>query len=284
MILERNVYMKSMEERVQAVEEKCRLVRKLTMEMTVEVEGGVHFGPAYSIVDIIGALYFDVMNLDPANPRWEDRDRFILSKGHGVAALYPALALAGFFPVDDLKKYGENSSYLGMHPSIDVDHAIEASTGSLGQGLSFGAGMALAGKINKKKYRTFVIVGNGECNEGQIWECALVSAQNGLDNLVAIIDDNAMQCDHESRTIIDMEDFAAKWSSFGWAVEVVDGHDVGQLIRVLSENRMSKNKPLAVIARTVKGKGISFFEDNNDYHHVHYVTRELADRALSVLV
>jgi len=251
--------------------------------MTVEVEGGVHFGPAYSIVDIIGVLYFDVMNLDPENPAWEDRDRFILSKGHGVASLYPALALAGFFSLDDLKKYGENDSYLGMHPSMDVKHGIEASTGSLGQGLSIGSGIALAGKIDKKDFRTFVLLGNGECNEGQIWECAMTSAHYGLDNLVAIIDDNAWQCDHESRTTCDMGDFAAKWRSFGWAVEEVDGHDVKQLICALRKSNMPKGKPLAVIAKTVKGKGISIFEDNNDYHHVHYVTNELWERVRAEL-
>jgi transketolase len=185
--------------------------------------------------------------------------------------------------LDDLKKYGGKDSYLGMHPSMDVEHGIEASTGSLGQGLSIGSGVALAGKINKKDYRTFVLMGNGECNEGQVWECALSSAHYGLDNLIAIIDDNAMQCDHESRTICDLGDLAAKWRSFGWAVEEVDGHDVEQLICTLRENNMPKGKPLAVIAKTVKGKGISFFEDNNDYHHVHYVTKELWERAAAEL-
>ena len=276
--------MKTLEQRVEDVQEKCRLVRRYTFEMTVEVEGGVHFGPAYSIVDIVGALYFDAMKFDPQNPKWEDRDRFILSKGHGCACLYPAMALAGFFPVEELKKYGENGSYLGMHPSMDMEHGIEASTGSLGQGLSIGAGIALAGKINKKDYRTFVLLGDGECNEGQVWECALSSAQYGLDNLVAIVDNNGLQCDHESRTICDMGDFAAKWRSFGWAVCEVDGHDIRQLILALSRNRAPKNKPLAIIAKTVKGKGISFFEDNNDYHHVHYVTRELYERAKADLV
>ena len=275
--------MKTIEQRAQEVREKCRLVRKYAIEMTVGVEGGVHFGPAYSIVEILGALYFDIMDLDPENPRWEDRDRFILSKGHGCATLYPAMALAGMFPVEDLKKYGENGSFLGMHPSIDMDYGIEASTGSLGQGLSIGAGVALAGKIDKKAYRTFVLIGNGESNEGQIWECAMSAAQFGLDNLVAILDDNGMQCDHESRTIIDMGDFAAKWRAFGWAVEEVDGHDVEQLLRVLSKNNMPKNKPLVVIARTVKGKGVSVAEDNNDWHHLHYVTQEMCDIAMKDL-
>ena len=272
--------MKTLEQRVKDVEEKCRVVRRHAFEMTVEVEGGVHFGPAYSIIDIVGALYFDVMKLDPQNPTWEDRDRFILSKGHGCAGLYPALAIAGFFPMEDLKKYGENASFLGMHPGMDVEHGIEASTGSLGQGLSIGAGIAMAGKINRKNYRTFVLMGNGECNEGQVWECALSSAQYGLDNLVAIIDDNALQCDHESRTICDMGDIAAKWRSFGWEAEEVDGHNVEQLIRVLRENRMPKNKPFAVVAKTIKGKGVSFFEDSNEGHHLHYVTREVCDKAM----
>ena len=270
-------------QRAKDIEEKCLLIRKYAIEMTVNVEGGVHFGPAYSIVEILGALYFDVMNFDPKNPTWEDRDRFILSKGHGCATLYSTLALAGYFPLEDLKKYDENGSFLGMHPSIDVEHGIEASTGSLGQGLSIGAGIALAGKINKKDYRTYVLVGNGECNEGQVWECALSSAQYCLDNFVAIIDDNGMQCDHESRTIIDMGDFAGKWRSFGWAAEEVDGHDIEQLLFVLSETRMPKNKPLAVIAKTIKGKGASVAEGNNDWHHLHFVTQEHCDQVLADL-
>ena len=273
--------MKTLEQRVEAVQAKCELVRKYTFEMTVEVEGGVHFGPAYSVIDIIGALYFDIMDFDPGNPRWEDRDRFILSKGHGVAGLYPAMAIAGFFPVEDLKKYGETDGFLGMHPSMDMDYGIEASTGSLGQGLSIGAGVALAGKINKKDYRTFVVLGNGECNEGQVWECALSAVQYRLDNLVAIIDNNAMQCDHESRTIIDMGSFADKWRSFGWAVDEVDGHDIKQLLVALSKNRRPMNKPLAVIANTIKGKGFSFMEDTNDWHHIHYVTKEMYEMALA---
>ncbi len=271
--------MKTWDERVKEVQEKCKLVRRYAFEMTVEVEGGVHFGPAYSLIDIVGALYFDIMKFDPNNPTWEDRDRFILSKGHGCAGLYPALALAGFFPLEDLKKYGENASFLGMHPEMSVEHGIEASTGSLGQGISIGAGIALAGKIDKKSYRTFVLVGNGECNEGQVWECALASAQYGLDNLVVIVDDNGMQCDHESRTICDMGNFADKWRAFGWEVEEVDGHSIEQLLTVLSDKRMPKNKPLVVIAKTVKGKGVSFFEDDNDWHHTHFVTKEMWEAA-----
>ena len=272
---------KTLEQRIKEVEEKCQLVRRYAIEMTVEKEGGVHFGPAYSIIDIVGALYFDILNLDPKNPEWEDRDRFILSKGHGCAGLYPALAMVGFFPIEDLNRlYGENHTFLGMHPSMDVEHGIEASTGSLGQGLSIGAGVALAGKINDKDYRTFVLIGNGECNEGQIWECALTSAHYKLDNLVAIIDDNAMQCDHESNTICDMGDIADKWRAFGWAVEKVDGHDVEQLLRVFSNTRRPYGKPLAVIANTVKGKGVAIGEENNDWHHVHYVTKDMRDIAM----
>jgi transketolase len=276
--------MKTLDQRVSSIEKKCKLVRKYTMEMTLEVEGGVHFGPAYSLIDIVGTLYFDIMNFDTKNPRWEDRDRFILSKGHGCAGLYPALAMSGFFPVEELKNYGAEGGFLGMHPGMDVEHGIEASTGSLGQGLSIGAGIALAGKISKKDYRTFVVLGNGECQEGQIWECALSSAQYGLDNLVAIIDDNGMQCDHESRTICDMGDFAAKWKAFGWHTIEVDGHDVRALLRAFSINSMPFGKPLAVICKTVKGKGISFCENNNDWHHTHYVTKEIVDRAMVDLV
>ena len=272
--------MKTIDQRAEEIREKCKLVRKYTMEMTVEVEGGVHFGPAYSIIEILGALYFDIMNIKPEDPCWEDRDRFILSKGHGVASLYPTMALAGYFPLEELKHYGEEGGYLGMHPSMDKAHGIEASTGSLGQGLSFGAGMALAGKINKKDYRTFVLIGNGECNEGQIWECAMSAAHYGLDNLVAIIDNNAMQCDHESRTICDMGDLKDKWRAFGWEAKEIDGHDIKQLLVDLSLNRRPFGKPLALICNTIKGKGISFFEEDNNYHHVGFVTRELAERAL----
>jgi transketolase len=271
--------MRTFDQKVEEITQKCKLIRKYAIEMTLEVEGGVHFGPAYSIIDIIGTLYFGIMKFDPKNPRWEDRDRFILSKGHGCAGLYPALALAGFFPVEDLKLYGADGGFLGMHPSMDVDHGIEASTGSLGQGLSIGAGIALAGKISKKEYRTFVLLGNGECQEGQVWECALTAAQQGLDNLVAIIDDNGMQCDHETRTICDMGDLASKWCSFGWHTVEVDGHDVKQMLKVFSSKNMPYGKPLAVICKTIKGKGISFFEDNNDWHHTHFVTKEIFEQA-----
>jgi len=247
--------------------------------------GGVgHLASAFSIVEILYTLYCgDVMRYNASNPGWPGRDYFILSKGHGCATLYPALAMTGYFPIEDLKKYDENGSFLGMHPSIDVEHGLEASTGSLGQGVSIGAGIAMAGKINKKDYRTFVLAGNGECNEGQVWECALTSAQYCLDNLVVIVDDNGMQCDHESRTICDLGDLAAKWRSFGWAAEDVDGHDLEQLLFVLSETRMPKNKPLAVVAKTIKGKGVSFCEDNNDWHHLHFVTQETCDRILADL-
>ena len=272
--------MKSIEQRAEYIRQQCKKIRKLTMEMTLEVEGGVHFGPAYSIIEIIAALYLDIMNIDPKNPRWEDRDRFILSKGHGVASLYPTMALAGYYPVEFLKHYGEENGVLGMHPGLAPDYGIEASTGSLGQGLSFGMGMALAGKIRKKDYRTFVLLGNGECNEGQIWECAMSAAHYGLENLVAIVDNNAMQCDQESRTICDMGDIGDKWRSFGWEVKEIDGHDVKQLLIALSKTRQPYGKPLVVICNTIKGKGISFFEDNNNYHHVHYVTKELCEKAL----
>ena len=273
--------MKTFDQKVEEIREKCHLIRKYTLEMTVEVEGGVHFGPAYSLIDIVGTLYFGIMKFDPKNPRWKDRDRFILSKGHGCAGWYPALAMAGYFPVEDLQKYGEEGSFLGMHPGMDVDHGIEASTGSLGQGLSIGAGIALAGKISDRDYRTFVLLGNGECQEGQIWECALSSAQYGLDNLVAIIDDNGMQCDHETRTICEMGDIAAKWRSFGWQTVEVDGHDIDQLLKVFSPKCMPFGKPLAVICKTIKGKGVALFEDNNDWHHTHYVTKDLYDKCMS---
>ena len=271
--------MQDKQEIIRALKEKALDTRKKLLKLS-NVSGPIHIGGDLSMADMMTALYSYKLNIDRKDPEWPDRDRFILSKGHGVASLYPTMALAGYYPVEFLKHYGDEDGVLGMHPGLAPDYGIEASTGSLGQGLSFGMGMALAGKLRGKDYRTFVLLGNGECNEGQIWECAMSAAHYGIDNLVAIVDNNAMQCDQESRTVCDMGDIPAKWRAFGWETYEVDGHNVEQLLVALSKNRQPYGKPLAVICNTIKGKGISFFEDNNNYHHVHYVTKELCEKAL----
>lgn len=229
--------------------------------------GGGHIPASLSIVEILVFLYYNILNIDSANPRREDRDRFILSKGHACVALYSILAEKGFFSRVELNKFGKKNSILGGHPDMHKIPGVEASTGSLGHGLPFAMGMALAGKLNKKDYRVFVLLGDGECQEGSIWEAAMFAPQHKLDNLIAIIDYNKIQAMDRLDNIIALNPLNDKWKAFGWAVREVDGHDFSDLQEAFKRIPFEKNKPSLIIANTIKGKGISFMENTPIWHY-----------------
>lgn len=233
-----------------------------------------HIGSALSIVEILRVLYEDTLSVRPKEPSWPDRDRFILSKGHGCLALYAMLAEKGFFPKDTLKTFCQFDSILGGHPDAGKIPGVEASTGSLGHGLPIGAGISLSAKLDKKAFRTFVLMGDGECNEGSVWEAAMFAAKHKLDNLTGIVDYNKMQCFGNTCEVLDLEPFADKWRSFGFEVREVDGHDVAALRKELSGVPFKKGKPSLLVCHTLKGKGIKKLEANADWHHKAKVSDE----------
>ena len=225
-----------------------------------------HFGGGLSIIDITATLYGGIMKYDLKNTEWNERDRFILSKGHGVLGYYTALVEAGFFPKEDLFTFEKTGSYLLGHPVINRSKGIEFSNGSLGMGLALGIGVALSGKRRKKKFNVFVLMGDGECNEGSVWEAAMAAAQFKLDNIYSIFDRNNFQQTGSNADIMSVGDLESKLRSFGWQVVEVDGHNIEKLYDVFTADYEQK-KPVAIIAHTIKGKGFSFSENNNDWHH-----------------
>lgn len=225
-----------------------------------------HPGGSLSCADILTALYFHIMRLDPSNPTWEDRDRFILSKGHCSPALYSALALRGFFPFEELKNFRQLNSFLQGHPDMKRVPGVDMSTGSLGQGLSVGIGMALAGKLNKKDYRVYVLLGDGEIQEGQIWEAAMAAVHYKLDNLIAFLDYNKLQIDGLISKVMSPEPIDEKFKAFGWYVINIDGHDFNQIISAVENAKAIKDKPSLIICNTIKGKGVSFMEGDPSWH------------------
>lgn len=239
------------------------LIRRHGVEMT-HISGGSHIGAVLSVADILAVLYADVLKYDVNNPKSEERDRFILGKGHAGAAVYAALAESGFFPVEELKTHYADGSRLSGHVSHKVP-GVDFSTGSLGHALGVAAGMALAAKKDGKKYRVFTVLGDGECDEGSVWEAALFANHYKLGNLIAIVDHNNMQSLDFCEKTIELEDFAAKWRSFGWNVIELDGHDHGTLKNALADTQAQK--PTVIIANTVKGKGVSFMENNILWHY-----------------
>jgi transketolase len=226
-----------------------------------------HIGSAFSVMEIVRVLYDDILRVDPKNPRWPDRDRFIFSKGHGCLALYLILAEKGFFPWEELYKVCKFEAMLGGHPESRKTPGVETSTGSLGHGLSIGVGCALAARIDRKGYRTIVLVGDGESNEGSVWEAALSAAKHRLDSLTVLVDYNKMQSYGTTYEIQDLEPLADKWSSFGFSVREVDGHDVPALRQTLKEVPYDLGKPSLLICHTVKGKGMPTTENNPEWHH-----------------
>jgi transketolase len=259
--------METREDIIQRIKQMSKRMRKNALAMALAAgANSSHFGSGLSIIEIIATLYGAIMKYDRNNPQWAQRDRFILSKGHGVLGYYSVLAEVGFVPAEDLLTFEKTGSYLVGHPVINREKGIEFSNGSLGMGLSLGIGVALSGKRRKSKYRVYVLIGDGECNEGSIWEAAMAASQFKLDNLVAIIDKNNFQLGGPNREIMSLGDLVAKWSSFGWDVVEVDGHNVGQLYDAFNRLNLPE-KPFAIVANTIKGKGVSFAENNNAWHH-----------------
>lgn len=248
------------------LKEKALWVRQKVMEMCLAAGAG-HIAPAYSWTDIAVALYYGgILRIDPKNRFWEDRDRFILSKGQACASLYAILADLGFFPVEELMSYCQTGSRLGGHSESHVP-GVEAFTGSLGHGLSIASGMALAAKIDKKDYFTYVLLGDGELQEGSNWEAAMFAAHHKLDNLIAIVDRNMLQAIDFTEESLGLEPLEEKWKSFGWKVSHVDGHDFKDMIGCFKKLKKAKSeKPSAVIAHTTKGKGVSFMENRSEWH------------------
>lgn len=258
---------------VKELEKKAKEVRKLMVQTILATQSG-HPGGSFSSVDIMTALYFEVMSIDTAQPRWADRDRFILSKGHASLALYSVLALRGYFDKELMKQFRQNGSILSGHPDMVKIPGVDMTTGSLGQGLSVGIGMALAGKYDQKTYRTFVLIGDGESQEGQIWEAALSAAHHKLDNLIAITDRNMMQLDGYTEQILKLEPITDKWESFGWATKVIDGHNLEQIINTLKNIPLKKNKPTMIIAKTTKGKGLRLMENKYEWHGMKHPIKD----------
>lgn len=254
----------SLEEINKLQEISCR-IRCSIITMVKDAAVG-HIGGSLSVTDILTALYFKVLNIDPKNPDREERDRLILSKGHGAAAIYSTLAEKGFIPAGQLKTFGNIDSDLQVHPDRTKVPGIEASTGALGQGLSVAAGMALAARLDGKDYHTYAILGDGEIQEGQIWEAAMFSAHYKLDNLTAILDYNNVQLMGDVSDIMGVAPVDDKWKSFGWNVIKIDGHDFNQIIEGLSNAKAYKGGPTIIIADTVKGKGVSFMQNSCAWH------------------
>ena len=261
--------------------QRANEIRKDIIRMLAKAGSG-HPGGSLSATDILTALYFKIMRHDPKNPKWADRDRLVLSKGHGAPALYTALAHAGYFPKEQLMTLRLLDSPLQGHPDRRRLPGIEASTGSLGQGLSIGAGMALARKLDRKDYRTYVVLSDGEMNEGQTWEAAGFAAHHKLDHFIAILDYNKYQLDGAVKDVLDMEPMVDKWKAFGWHVFELDGHDMSRVVTTLEEAKRISSTPVIIIAHTIKGKGVSFMEGNNHFHGVA-PTKEEAERALKEL-
>src|SRR5271157_5232878 len=254
---------KSIEE-LQAI---CKRVRRHIVEMTGAAKSG-HPGGSLSAVEILVELYFDYMHIDPRNPKWPDRDRFILSKGHAAPVLYAVMAEAGFAdtPIGQLNTLRKLGSMYQGHPDVRFIPSLEASTGSLGEGLSLALGMGIAARLDARPSRTFVMLGDGEIQEGQVWEAAMAGAFHKVDNVVAIVDYNGIQLDGFVKDIMEVAPLADKWRSFGWHTLEIDGHDLTAVRKAFEEAEATKGKPTAIVAHTIKGKGVSFMENNPKFH------------------
>ena len=254
--------------RLAKIREMARRMRRNVIELAFKAgPNGAHLGSALSIIELTATLYGGIMRLDPRKPDWPDRDRFILSKGHGSLGLYTALSEVGFITRDQLFSFEEDGGELPGQPSMKQVFGIEFSSGSLGLGLSLGIGSALAGRRQGRDYRVFVLMGDGETNEGSVWEAAMAAAHYRLGGIVVIIDHNGMQSDGCNASIMSI-DLESMWKGFSWQTVIVDGHNIESIYCALEKaGRQREGTPLAVIAKTVKGKGISFMENNNEWHH-----------------
>jgi transketolase len=251
-----------------SIKELQDLTKKIRRDIITMIgtAGSGHPGGSLSAVEILTALYFKVLRHNPSDPHWSERDRFILSKGHAAPVLYAVLSSCGYLPQEELCTIRQIDSRLQGHPECDLTPGVEMSAGALGVGLSFSVGVTLAGRLDKKDYRTYVLLGDGECDEGQVWEAAMAAAHFKLDKLTAIIDHNGIQIDGWNKDIMNIEPLAQKWQSFGWNTIEIDGHDIAQVIEALEKAKKVTGKPTMIIARTIKGKGVSFMENNPDFH------------------
>ncbi|MDK2882404.1 MAG: transketolase [Bacillota bacterium] len=252
-------------ERIKYLQHMSRRIRAEVLKMIHAAKSG-HPGGSLSVADIITVLYFHEMRLDPNNPDWPERDRFILSKGHACPAWYACLAELGYFPKEELRTLRQINSILQGHPDKKKTPGVDMTTGSLGQGLSLAFGMAMASRIFGPDYRVYVILGDGEVQEGQVWEAAMACAKYRLDNLVAIVDRNSMQVDGRTEDVMPIEPLVEKWRAFGWAVRELDGHNIEEIVDALSWARTVKERPTVLVAHTIKGKGVSFMENVREWH------------------
>lgn len=255
-------------------------IRVHALEMTHRAKSS-HIGGCLSIADLLSVLYGAVLRIDPSRPDWPERDRFILSKGHAAAAIYATLAERGFFPMEWLDRYYLDGSHLAGHITHGVP-GVEASSGSLGHGLSIGCGMALAGKRDRQHYRVFVLLSDGECDEGSTWEAALFAPHHHLDNIIAIVDYNKIQSFGTVKEVLDLEPLANKWQTFGWAVREIDGHNFGEIEEASLNVPLEAEKPSCIIAHTVKGKGVSFMENQLAWHYLPPSDEELRQALLEL--
>jgi transketolase len=253
------------DETIKMLESKANLLRRHVIKMTFAAGSG-HPGGSLSSADIVTALFFKVMQHRASDPEWPDRDRFVLSKGHCAPVYYAALAESGYFPADELVTLRKVSCRLQGHPCRTKTPGVEMSTGSLGQGLSIANGMALAARLDDRSYHTFCLCGDGEMQEGQIWEAAMLSAHYKIDGLTCIVDRNGLQIDGPTEKVMGIEPLADKWRAFGWNVLSIDGNDMGQLLQAFEAAQGHKGQPTVIIAKTVKGKGVSFMENNVAFH------------------
>jgi len=253
-------------------------MRKKILEMSLTCNNSAHLGGGMSLVEILATIYGAILNFDIRNPFWEDRDRFILSKGHGVLPYYAALYFSGFIDDEKMATFKKNESDLISHPVMNLSLGIESSNGSLGHGLSMGVGIAIASKKKLRLNKVYIVMGDGECNEGSVWEAAMSAAHFKLDNLIAVLDYNKLQSDGKSEIVMDVGNLSHKWESFGWHVCIVDGHNISEIYAALMKEQ-NDGKPKILIANTIKGKGISFMENNNAWHH-NRLTQSFYDQAI----
>jgi len=267
---------------ISKIELKANLLRQDIINMLCH-SGSGHPGGSLSATDIVATLYFHVLKHDPQNPKDENRDRFVMSKGHAAPLLYAALAECGYFPKEELLKLRQTGALLQGHIDMHSVPGIDMSTGSLGQGLSVANGMAIAGKLNKKDYRVYALLGDGECQEGQVWEAAMTAAHYKLDNLIAFVDFNEHQIDGRVSDIKNIEPLDKKFESFNWKVFKCDGHSVEEILSAIEVAKLVKGAPSVIIARTVKGKGVSFMEEAPLNYHGKAPTKEERERAMAQL-
>lgn len=247
------------------LKKKCLQVRRNILDLTFYGSSS-HLGGSLSSVEILTVLLFKIMNIDPRKPDWDLRDRLVISKGHAAPGMYAVMAARGFFPAEELKTFGKSGTRLQKHLDMHKLPGVDASSGSLGQGLSIAAGMALADRMDEKERFTYVLLGDGEMQEGQIWEAALTAAQHKLDRVIAFVDDNQMQVDGFTKDILNVEPLTQKWESFGWHVQRIDGSDVEQILQATASAKSVGGKPHVIIADTIKGKGFDFMELQVEWH------------------